>query len=180
MDPRLAALFSRQRDRGFADFAGAHALVTLPISDRLLNEAITEALPASAPVRDLQLTSRPGNRIGVRFKIAAAAFLPPVNLTLVIERQPELPRSAVLELRMEMGGLLSLAGPALRFLDALPPGVRVEQDRILVDLATLLAQRGLAELLEFAEEIQVTTTAGAVVLGVRARVGSSAGRSPSA
>jgi hypothetical protein len=173
MDPRLAALISRQRDRGFADLAGAHALVTLPISDRLLNEAITEALPSSAPVRDLQLTSRAGNRIGVRFKIGAAAFLPPINLTLVIERQPDLPRSAVLGLRMEMGGLLSLAGPALRFLDALPPGVRVEQDRILVDLAKLLADRGLSEILEYAEAIEVTTNSGAIVLNVRARVGNS-------
>lgn len=173
MDPRLAALFARQRDRGFADLTGAQAVVSLPVSDRLLNEILTETLPSSAPVRDVQLTSRPGNRIGVRFKIGAAAFLPPVNLTLVIERQPDLPRSAVLGLRMEVGGLLSLAGPALRFLDALPPGIRVEQDRILVDLAKLLAERGFSEMLEYAEEIQVTTTSGAVVVGVRARVGHS-------
>ena len=170
MDPRLAALLTRQRDRGFSDFAGASAVLTLPIADRLLNDAMTEALPPSAPVRDVQLTSRSGNRIGVRFRIGAASFLPPFNLTLVIERQPDLPRSAVLVLRMEMGGLLSLAGPALRFLDALPPGVQVEKDLILVDLATLLAQRGLGELLEYAEEVQITTTEGSLVVGLRAHV----------
>jgi hypothetical protein len=170
MDPRLATLLTRQRQRQFSDFTGAHAVVTLPISDRLLNETLTDALPASAPVRDLQLTSRAGNRIRLRFKVAAAAFLPPINVTLVIERQPELPRSPVLVLRMELGGLLSLAGPALRFLDALPPGVRVEQDRIFVDIARLLAERGLAELLEYADDLQVTTTDGAVVVALRASV----------
>ena len=170
MDPRLAALLTRQRQRQFSDFAGAHAVVTLPVSDRLLNEALTEALPPSAPVRDLQLATLAGNRIRVRFKVGSATFLPAINLTLVIERQPELPRSPVLVLRMEMGGLLSLAGPALRFLDALPPGVRVDHDRILVDLARLLAEHGLAELLEFAEDLQVTTTDGSLVVGIRASV----------
>lgn len=170
MDPRLAALLTRQRQRQFSDLAGAHAVVTLPVSDRLLNEAVTEALPPSAPVRDLHLTTLAGNRIRVRFKVGSATFLPAINLTLVIERQPELPRSPVLVLRMEMGGLLSLAGPALRFLDALPPGVRVDQDRIFVDLARLLAEHGVAELLEFAEDLQVTTTDGSLVVGIRASV----------
>jgi hypothetical protein len=170
MDPRLAALLTQQRQRQFSDFAGAQAVVTLPISDRLLNEAVTEALPPSAPVRDLQLASLAGNRMRVRFKVGSATFLPAINLTLVIERQPELPRSPVLVLRMEMGGLLSLAGPALRFLDALPPGIRVDQDRIFVDLAKLLAERGLSELLDFAEELNVTTANGALVVGIRASV----------
>jgi hypothetical protein len=170
MDPRIAALLLRQREQKFADLRGARADITLPVSDRLLNEALVAALPASAPVRDLQLTSRAGNRIGVRFKVTAASFLPTINLTLVIEHQPELPQSPVLVLRMEVGGLLSLAGPALRFLNALPPGVRVEQDRIYVDLSVLLADHGLADLLAYAEQVQVTTTDGGVVAAIRARV----------
>ncbi len=170
MDPRLEALLTRQRAGGFADVRGATADVSIPISDRLLNEVIAQALPASAPVRDLHLTSRPGNRIGVRFRIGAASFLPPVNLTLAIERQPELPASPILVLRLELGGLLAMAGSALRFLDALPPGITVEQDRIHVNLSTLLAERGLAELLDYAEHVQVTTTDGAVVVAIRAAV----------
>ncbi len=142
MDPRLEALLTRQRAGGFADVRGATADVSIPISDRLLNEVIAQALPA----------------------------LPPVNLTLAIERQPELPASPILVLRLELGGLLAMAGSALRFLDALPPGITVEQDRIHVNLSTLLAERGLAELLDYAEHVQVTTTDGAVVVAIRAAV----------
>jgi hypothetical protein len=170
MDPRLAALLKRQWETGLSDLRGAHADVTLPISDRLLNEAISEALPASAPVRDLQLASRPGNRIRLRFRVSAASFLPPLNLTVLIERQPELPASPILVLRLETGGLLSFAGSALRFLEALPPGVRIEEDRIHVDLSTLLAERGLAGLLEFVEQVHVTTIEGALVVTIRAVV----------
>jgi hypothetical protein len=170
MDPRLAALLARQWETGLSDLRGAHADVTLPISDRLLNEAISEALPPSAPVRGLQLTSRPGNRIRVRFSVAAASFLPPLNLTVLIEQQPQLPASPILVLKLETGGLLSFAGSALRFLEALPPGVRVEQDRIHVDLAALLAARGLAGVLDYAEQVHVTTTDGALVVAIRAAV----------
>jgi hypothetical protein len=170
MDPRLALLVTRLRATGFADLRGAQADVTLPIADRLLNEAIVQALPASAPIRDFQLSSRSGNRIAVRFKVAAASFLPPLKITLVIERQPELPASPILVLKLEMGGLLSMAGPALRFLEALPPGITVDDDRVHVNIATLLAQRGLAELLEYAEQLHVTTTEGAVVVAIRAAV----------
>jgi hypothetical protein len=173
MDPRLAALVRRQLEAGFPDLRGARADVTLPISDRLLNEAISEVLPASAPVRDLKLTSRPGNRIRVRCRIAAASFLPPINLTLLIERQPQLPASPILVLKLETAGLLSFAGSALRFLEALPPGVWIEQDRIHVDLSALLAERGLAGLLEFAEQVHVTTTEGALVIAIRAVVDNS-------
>lgn len=171
VDPRLDALVTRLRATGFSDFKGARADITLPISDRLLNEALAEALPPSAPVRDLELASRAGNRIGLRFKVAAASFLPPLNVTLTIDEQPRLPASPVLVLKLHMGGgLLSMAGSALRFLDALPPGIRLAGDRIHVDIAALLAERGLGELLEYAEHLEVTTTEGAVVVSMRAGV----------
>jgi hypothetical protein len=170
MDPRLEMLLSRLQATRFSDLRGARADVTLPISDRLLNDLIATALPPSAPVRDLELTSKPGNRIAVRFKVAAASFLPPMKVTLVIEGQPELPASPILVLKLEMGGLQSLAGPASRFLSALPPGISIIDDRVHVNLATLLAERGLAELLDYAEQVRVTTAEGAVVVAVRAGI----------
>jgi hypothetical protein len=170
MDSRLETLLSRLRATGFSDLRGARADVTLPISDRLLNELIAAALPASAPVRELALTSKPGDRIAVRFKVAAVSFLPPMKVTLVIEEQPELPASPILVLKVELGGLLSLAGSLTRFLSALPAGIRVVEDRVHVNLATLLAERGFAELLQYAEQVRVTTAEGAVVIDVRAAV----------
>ena len=170
MDPRLEALIAGLRASGFSDLRGARADLTLPISDRLLTEALAQALPASAPVRDVEVTSRTANRIGLRFRVAAASFLPPLNVTLTVDEQPRLPASPVLILKLETGGLLSMAGSALRFLDALPPGLRVVGDRVHVDIGRLLAERGLAELLEYTEHIEVTTRAGAVVVGIRAVV----------
>jgi hypothetical protein len=76
----------------------------------------------------------------------------------------------VLVLKMEMSGLLTLAGPALRFLDALPPGVRVERDRIYVDVKKLLEVRGAARYLEYVNALQVNTRDGSVVVSIGASI----------
>jgi len=170
MDQRLAGFLKRQVESGFADLRGAEAAFTVPVSDRLLNEIITQALPSSGRVRDVECRARAGNRFAVRAKIGGASFLPPINLTVSIDRQPELPASPVLVLRLEMGGLLSLAGPALRFFDALPPGIRIQDDRLYVDVAQLLEQRGLSGVLNHLEQLQINTAEGATILSLRARI----------
>lgn len=171
MDERFARLFRRQQTSGFEDLRGAEASVTLPVSEKLLNELVAEWLPRSGSVRELEVHPKPDNRFAVRARLGAVSFLPPVNMTVVIDRQAELPASPVLVLRLEMGGLLSLAGPALRFLDALPPGIRIDNDRVYLDLATLLETRGLSQVMEHLEQLHVNTAEGTVILSVRARIG---------
>ncbi len=171
MDPRVDAVLARLRANRFSDLRGARADITLPVADALLNELIAAALPPSAPVRDVQVSARDGNRMAVRFKVTAASFLPPINVTLVIVEQPRLPERPVLVLKLEVGGLLAMAGSALRFLETLPPGLQVVGDSIHVDLAQLLAARGLDDVLAYAEDLRVTTMPGAVVVAIRAAVG---------
>jgi len=170
MDRRVIALLERQLAAGFPDIAGTEASVTLPVSDRLLNELITDALPPGGFFRELQVRARADNRFAVRVKVGSSSLLPAVSLTVVIERQPELPSSPVLVLRLEMGGLMALAGPALRFLDELPPGIRVDGELVHVNLATLLERRGFDAMLEFLEHLRITTVEGATVVLLRARV----------
>jgi hypothetical protein len=161
----------RQQASGFEDLRGAEVSATVPISERLLNEFIQESLPRSVPIRDLHVSPQRGDRFAVRARLGSSSFLPPLTVTVLIERQPELPSSPILVLKLEMGALLSLAAPALRFLDALPPGMRLERDRIYVDLAKLLEQRGFGQYLEFVQRLELHTTDGALIASVRAGVG---------
>ena len=170
MDERWLRVFLRQHASGFDDLRGADAAVTLPVSERLLNEAITEVIPRSAPVRDLHVRPLAGDRLAVRLRIGSSPLLPAITLTLSIERQPTFPDSPVLILKMERTGLLALAGPALRFLNALPAGIRVEHDRIYVDLPTLLEVRGLAHYLGYINALNVTAVEGALIVSLRASI----------
>ena len=55
----LADLLREQRATGFADFAGAQASATIPISDRLATRLIAGRLSPSSPVREIDLRDNP-------------------------------------------------------------------------------------------------------------------------
>jgi hypothetical protein len=170
VDERFVGLFRRQQASGFEDLRGAEASLTLPVSERLLNEIIAESLPPSAAVRELHVRPQAADRFAVRARLRSPSWLPAIKLGVAIDRQPDLPSSPLLVLRLETSGLSALAGPALRLLNAFPPGVWMEADRIFVDVAKLLDARGLAPYLAYVNELRVTTVEAAVVLFIRGRL----------
>ena len=166
----IGRFFRRQIDTGFADLHGAHGAVTIPVSERLLNEVLCDAIPRPSAVRDLYITPKDGDRFQVRARLGSSTLIPPIRFHVAIDRQPDLPSSAVLVLRLEATGVMFLAGPFLRLMNALPEGVAVKDDRISVDLRTMLDRCGLARYLEYVNELRINTVDGAVVLSVRGRV----------
>jgi hypothetical protein len=162
-------LLQRLRASGFRDLAGARVTAAVPISEGLLNDVLAASLPPNAPVRGVSIRPEAGNHFSVRI-VPKMALLPAISLRLTVERQPELPSSPVLVLRMvTLGGLFGLAGGAIAGL--LPPGVTLDAERILVDLHTIAAQRGAAEVFQHLTALQVETLPGRVVLRVDAAIG---------
>ena len=171
MDPRLLSLLTRLQATRFADLSGSDARATFRISASLLNDALTAFAASTPAVRDVVVRPRAANHIDVHLKLARPAFLPSLNLTLLIERQPVLPDNPELGLRFSgAGGMMRLAGPAISSFGALPPGVRLDGDHVLVDLRTLLLRQGHAELLDYVEQLQILSEEGALVLLVQLRV----------
>jgi hypothetical protein len=164
-------LFAEQERDGFRDLAGSEGQWALRVSERLLNTIVTEQLRGAGAVRELNIRPRAGDRFGVRLVLAKPSFLPPISLEVLIEKQPTLPDDPVLGLTLSgLGGLVRFAGPAASFLNVLPPGVRMEGEHVLVDLRAALASHGLAVVLDYVEEIRVTTEDGRVVVSCKARV----------
>jgi hypothetical protein len=166
----LVELLHRQQAAGFPDVAGTQVSATFPITDRLLNEVLARQLPPSAAVKDVRVRARAANTFVVNVRLARPAFLPPIGLTLRIARQPIFPNDPELILEVAASALMSLAGPALRSMDVLPPGVRLEGDHIRVNFRTLLEERGLGEAVRFIEDLRVATEDGRVIVSLRARI----------
>jgi hypothetical protein len=169
----LADIFRRQFIAGFPAFAGSHAAAVIPVSAAFLNELANEAMPPNVPVSDIQIEPQPGNALRIRLRIARAALIPPLTITLLIDRQPHFPDSPVLGLRLASSGLTVLARLAAQFFAVLPQGIRLEHDLLLVDIAALLKQRGADHLLQFVQGLEITTTPGAVLVSLKASVGKS-------
>jgi hypothetical protein len=171
MDPRVLRILHQLESNSFRDVAGGQVSGTLPLSERLLNELVAASLPPNGRVKEATIRPQPGNRFSVRVKLAGAAFLPAVTMTMAIERQPELPSSPQLVLRMSgLPGLMSFAGAAFNINEMMPPGVQVDGDRVVVDLAAMLARYGLREWLRYARRLQVTTDEGRLTVDFEVRV----------
>ena len=126
-------------------------------------------LPPNLPVRDVTIRPRASNTLQVRARVGKLDFLPPVTLTFDIDQQPRLPDTPLgLRLRT-LPGLAALAGPLLAQ-KSLPPGLRLDGDRLFVDVAQLLERAGLADLVPLIERLHVATDEGRVLVEVDARV----------
>ena len=170
MDERIERLLRQQLADGFSGIRGAQAAITLPVSERLLNEVLAETIPRSAPVTDLHVSPEAGDRFVVRFRVGSSPLVPRLKVALAIETQPDLPALPVVVLRLETTGLMMLAGPVLRLLNALPAGMTVKDDRIHVDLRDLAQRRGFAPYFDYLDSLRVNTVNGAVVLTVHGRI----------
>jgi hypothetical protein len=169
MDPRIVRLFEQLRASRFGDIRGARASLSLPIPERLLNELVTAALPATAPVRELHVRPHAANRLAVRARAARLDFLPPVTISLQIEQQPQMPDGPLVVRILSLPGLLSIAGSLLSP-NSLPPGVRLDKDRVLVDVRQLIERNGYGEFVPFIERLHVSSEDAQILVHAELRV----------
>ena len=165
----LAEIFHHLQSTGFEDLAGSRFSGTIPVSERMINEVIAAAIPPGGHVREVQVRPEQDNRFSVRIT-PRTGFFPSITVKLSIARQPELPASPVLVLKMAMGGLMGFASSALPIANMLPPGVRLEGEHILVDLRAMASQRGFANLFQYVRQLRVTTESGQAVVSLEAAI----------
>ena len=149
------------------ELAGARVQGELPVTDVVLNTLIAERLRASQmPVDKAEVQVRANDELFVRVQLRRS-FVPPVIIGARIEQQPDLPRSAVLELRWwlpGMGALAALAAPVLSFLKAGPPWLTVEGQHVRIDLAKVLRDQGAEEILAHLASLRIGTRDGALLV----------------
>ena len=102
----VAQLLRRQLQDGLPDLDGAEATATIPISDRLLSQAIVAGIPSGAPVKDASLRAGENDRIALKITLARPSFLPPIPVSLAIHEQPTLPANPTLTLRLSQSAAL--------------------------------------------------------------------------
>ena len=169
VDPRLLRILDQLRASHFADVKGARVSLSIPIAERLLNDIVTASLPPSLRVRELTIRPRPNNNLQVKARVGKLEFLPPVTVTLEIDQQPRLPDTPLGFRLRSFPGLTAIAGSFLPP-DKLPRGVRLEGERLFVDLRVLLEQAGYADLIPLIERLHIATDDARLLVEVDGRV----------
>jgi hypothetical protein len=167
----ILRLLVDQERQGFRDLVGSDGQAAIRVSERLLNAIVAGQVQGRRAVREIRVSPHAGNRLGVRVTMAKPSFLPPIALEVRIDKQPSLPDDPVLGLALSgMGGLLRFAGPLAGFFSSLPPGVRLEGERVFVDLRAVLAPHGLTRVLDYVTDVAVGTEEGTLVVVFAAAV----------
>jgi hypothetical protein len=150
------------------DITGSTVAGEIPIAGSLVNRFIAEALAnRQTPVAGVELEPREEGRLLAHVSLHGPRFIPAVVVAIQIEQQPQLPDSPVLVLRWslpKLGFLGNLATPFLSQLKTLPPGVRLEGERLLVDVAELLRSRGLGEALRYLHRLEIGSRTGQILV----------------
>ena len=85
-------------------------------------------------------------------------FVPPLKVTFIVERQPQFPASPVLVLRWSLlGAMGAIASRLIASFDRLPAGVRLDGDRLVLDIPTLAGPELAAMLLPALKSLQLHT-----------------------
>jgi hypothetical protein len=132
----------------------------VPLTAEVINRLIARKLEAypSSPVVSAEIEPHEAETFLVHLRLKGP--LPALKVDVRIDHQPQLPRDPRLGMRWALKGLgplAMLAGPIAQYFNAMPPGLRLEGDRLWVDLHALLRAQGFADLVPFLSGVRVIT-----------------------
>jgi hypothetical protein len=140
--------------------AGGVVSGEIPLTVEVINRMIARKLAASpsSPVTTAEVEAHETETFTVHLRVRAP--LPAFKIDVRIDHQPQLPRDSTMGLRWSVRGLGPLgmfAAPIASYFKGLPDGLRLEGDRVWVDLHTLLRAQGLGELVPLLSGVRVIT-----------------------
>jgi hypothetical protein len=165
LDAIVSELLARLQSTAFADLAGARVSARIPVSRALVNQLVARALQErSAPVRQIDIRPQEGDRLDAIVTLTLP-LVPPLKVGVVVERQPQFPASPVLVLRWSLlGGLGAMLSKFIGPHQKMPPGVRLDGDRVLVDIPAAAAGTPAAQLVGYLRGLEVHTAQDRLIL----------------
>lgn len=142
----------------FADLAGSRVSARIPVSRAFLNRLVADALTdRKTPIRGVDIQPRAGDRFDAVVTVSWP-FVPALTVTFSVDQQPSFPASPVLVLRWSLlGAVGAFASRLIEAFDRLPDGVRLDADRLLLDLPVLAARSPVAMMLPYVKALELHT-----------------------
>lgn len=147
------------------EFAGAHASARIPVSSAFLNRFVADLVArTSSPVRAVHIRPVAGDRFEVAITVSWP-FVPQLHATFTVDQQPIFPAAPLLVLRWSFLGLVgSVAARLIAHFEALPPGIKLDGDRLLLDIPVIAARSPVALMLVHVKALELHTLDDRIVL----------------
>jgi hypothetical protein len=158
-------IFQKIVNNNFSDLTGLTVDASIPVPQDLINEIITAALHGSKNIEYCQAAVRRQNRVSVKLKTTLWPW--PLDLKIRLFKSVDLTGSPKIRAFLENNVLLGKIGS---FLNALPDGVKLYGDQVVVDIGAYLQTPEQARILKLIRSMEIKTEEGKAIFDVKIRV----------
>lgn len=160
-------IFQKVADGNFSDFKGATVDASVPVPQGLINEMIETSLRGNKNIQSVQLSVQAQNRVSANVKTTLLPW--PLNLKLKLDTSVDFASYGSPKIRawMENNRLLGSLGSLF---NALPNGVKLYGDQVVVDLGAFLRSPQEKRLLAMVKAVDIRTEEGKMIFDAKIEV----------
>jgi hypothetical protein len=160
-------IFQRIIDNNFSELRGTIVDASIPVPEALINEIIQAALKGNKNIQSIPVSVHAQNKVSANVKTSLLPWS--LNLKLKLDTSVDFASYASPKIRawMENNRLLGSLGGMF---NALPEGIKLYGDQIVVDLGAFLRTPEQKRILGLVKSVGIRTEEGEVILDVKAEV----------
>ena len=158
-------IFQKIIDNDFSDLEGLAVDASIPVPQYMINEIIEAALQGNQNIEYCRVSIGEQNRISINVKTTRWPW--PLNLKVWIFKSVDLTPSPRIRALLENNVLLGKLGS---FFKALPEGVKLYGEQIVIDVEAFLQTEQQKKFLELVKSIEIQTEKGRLIFDVQIRI----------
>jgi hypothetical protein len=158
-------IFRKLIDNNFSDLAGLTADASIPVPEHIVNEIIEAALRGNKKIKHCRVSINGQNKVSVNLK--TPLWLWPINLKLRLERSVDFTGRPKIRAPLENNVLLGKLGSLFK---ALPNGLNMQGNQVVVDVQSLLDTPDQRKILGLIKSVEVRTESGKVTFDIKIKV----------
>jgi len=160
-------IFQKIIDNNFSDLKGTTADATVPVPEYLINEMIEAALHGNKNIESCRVSIHGQNRVSANVKTTLLPWS--LNLKLKLDHSVDFASVSSPKIRawLENNILLGRLGS---FFNALPEGVKLYGEQLVVDITAFLQTPEQKRMLNLVKSVEMSTEEGKLILDVKIEV----------
>ena len=152
-------------DSNFSDLKGLTVDASIPVPQYIVNEIIEAGLQGNKNIEYCHVSIGEQNRVAVKLKTTMLPW--PLDLKLKLFKSVDLARSPRIRASLENNLLLGKLGS---FFKALPKGINLYGNQVVVDIESFLSTPEQKKFLDLIKSAEINTEEGKVILDVKIKV----------
>ena len=158
-------IFRKLLDDNFADLAGLTVDTSIPVPEQIVNEVIEVALRGNKNINECHVSISGQNKVGVNLK--TPLWLWPINIKLKLESAVDFTGSPKIRAALENNALLGKLGALF---NALPKGVNIQGNQVIVDVQSFLNTPEQRKMLDLIRSVEIRTEQAKVIFDIKIEV----------